>query len=214
MALLWDVLLLLPPASKVCAVPHRRRLSTNSTSDHLLVIGKSGAPQQPPRASATGSLGPIPYHGQGRPRDRSQGRQSVHPLERSRPSHLRFDLQPPETNIAAAAVPVSRVGTVQPKQVRLIFLPMKTNKLLSFCFYQAVREKPLASFASPFFQAQSVDDAFSPDRLRDKSTSRGARPRPQAQTWRAAPDHSGEQWADRIIPLQCTSRPREAQLTV
>lgn len=65
-----------------------------------------------------------------------------------------------------------------------------------------------------FFQTQSDHNTFSPDRLRTQSASRGARPRPQTSSWWADSGYSGDQWADRVIPQQCASSPREAQLTV
>lgn len=106
-------------ASKVSAVRHRWRIPSYKTPDLLLVVRKSSSLQQPSWAPATGSVGPIPDHGERWAGDHSQRRKSFHPLERPWNKHLRFNLEPPEADIAAA-IPISRVSTVQPQQVWLI----------------------------------------------------------------------------------------------
>lgn len=63
------------------------------------------------------------------------------------------------------------------------------------------------------FQTQSYLNTFSPDGLRDQSTSRRACSCSQTTTWWPSSGHTWEQWADRLIQLQCTSSSGEAQLT-
>lgn len=65
-----------------------------------------------------------------------------------------------------------------------------------------------------FFQTQSDHNTFSPNRLWAQSASRRACPRPPTSTRRTGSGYSGEQWADRLIPQQCSSSPGETELTV